>query len=605
MHKNNIKIKQTEWDLTPLFDSDDDSQISEKRKIVEKESYEFINKWKDRNDYLKNPQTLKEAIDEYEKWQRFYGTDGDEGYYFWLRSEQDEQNPKIKAGFNKVRDFSNKIQNDIQFFEMRISNIPQEKQKEFLEYDGLKDYRHFLERLFLQAKYLLSEDEEKIMNLKYASSHANWVKMVSGFLSKEEREIISESGKKEVKSFSVISSSMNSQNKEVRDSAAVAFNEILAKHIDSAEAEMNSILSNKKIDDELRKMLRPDFSRHLSDDVESDVVDVLVESVSGRFDIARKYYELKAALMGVPRLQYHERNVPYGKADKEYSFEETAGLIYKVFGDLDEYFANTMKNFLEDGRVDIYPRKGKSDGAFCACNLVSQPIYILLNHTNKLQDVLTFAHELGHGINDDLMKQNQNSINFGSSLATAEVASTFMEDFVLEEILKEADDELRLAIMMSRLNDDVSSIFRQVACYNFEKDLHHAFREKGYLSKGEIGIIFQNHMASYMDGAVEMSPGSENWWIYWSHIRNFFYVYSYASGILISKSLQNSLKADHAFISRVKEFLSAGRSQSPKDIFKNLGIDISQKEFWGKGISQIEELLSEAEKLAKKLGKMK
>lgn len=604
MDKNDIKIKQTQWDLTPLFEGDEDPKIADKRKMVGEEGYKFINKWKDRSDYLESPAILEEALDEYEKWQRFWGSDGDEGYYFWLRTSQDENDPGIKAKFNKIIEFGKKIQNDVLFFELRLAKVPEQKQKEFLGYDGLEKYRHFLEMLFKNAKYQLSEAEEKILNLKHQPAQYNWTKMVSGFLSKEEREVVLEDGSKDVKNFSEISSLMNSQNKTCRDSAGDAFNDILRKNVEVAEAEMNSILLDKKINDGLRGIPRPDFTRHLSDDIDSEIVDVLLESVSEKFDISQRYYKLKARLMGVPKLRYHERNVPYGDAEKEYSFEDSADLVYKVFKDLDSEFADILKMFLDGGHIDVYPSKGKSDGAFCAHNLISQPVYILLNHTGKLRDVLTFAHELGHGINNELTRQKQDALNFGSPLSTAEVASTFMEDFVLEEILKEADNELRLAIMMSRLNDDISTIFRQVACYNFEKDLHQEFRQKGYLSKEEIGKIFQKHMASYMGEAIEMSSGSENWWVYWSHIRNFFYVYSYASGLLISKSLQESTKADNGFVDKVKGFLSAGMSDSPKNIFNDLGIDISQKEFWEKGIEQIGDLLQRTEDLAKKLGKL-
>ncbi len=604
MEKNKIKIKQTQWDLTPLFEGDEDPKIADKRKVVEGEGYRFINKWRDRSDYLESPAILEEALDEYEKWQRFWGSDGDEGYYFWLRTSQDENDPVIKAKFNKIIEFGKNLQNDILFFELQLAKVPGQKQKEFLGYEGLEKYRHFLGMLFKNAKYQLSEAEEKILNLKHQPAQYNWMKMVSGFLSKEERGVILEDGRKDVKNFSEISSLMNSQNKACRDSAGDAFNDILQKHAEVAEAEMNSILLDKKINDGLRGFSRPDFSRHLSDDIDSEVVDVLLESVTQNFDIAQRYYGLKARLMSVPKLKYHERNVPYGDAEKEYSFEDATNLVSEVFKNLDGEFADILKMFLDGGHIDVYPRKGKSDGAFCAHNLISQPVYILLNHTGKLRDVLTFAHELGHGINNELTRQKQNALNFGSPLSTAEVASTFMEDFVLEEILKEADDELRLAIMMSRLNDDISTIFRQVACYNFEKELHQEFRQKGYLSKEDIGNIFQKHMASYMGEAIEMSPGSENWWVYWSHIRNFFYVYSYASGLLISKSLQESTKADNGFVDEVKVFLAAGMSDSPKNIFKDLGIDISQKEFWGKGIEQIGDLLQRTEDLAKKLGKI-
>jgi oligoendopeptidase F len=235
---------------------------------------------------------------------------------------------------------------------------------------------------------------------------------------------------------------------------------------------------------------------------------------------------------------------------------------------------------------------------------MDHPTYILLNHTDKLNDVLTLAHETGHGINNELIKQKQNALNFDTPLATAEVASTFMEDFVLAELEKETDEELKLSLMMMKLNDDISTIFRQIALYNFEGELHKTFRERGYLSKTEIGKLFQKHMSAYMGNRVEQSEGSENWWTYWSHIRTYFYVYSYSSGLLISKSLQASVKKDSRFIEKVKEFLSAGTSDSPKNIFKKLDIDITDKKFWDKGLDEVESLLNETEKLAKELKKV-
>jgi oligoendopeptidase F len=219
--------------------------------------------------------------------------------------------------------------------------------------------------------------------------------------------------------------------------------------------------------------------------------------------------------------------------------------------------------------------------------------------------VLTLAHELGHGINNEMMRGRQQALNFGTPISTAEVASTFMEDFVLKEILRRADDELRLSIMMMKLNDDISTIFRQVACYCFEQELHQTFRERGYLSKEEIGRLFQKHMAAYMGDAVEQSAGSENWWVYWSHIRSFFYVYSYAGGLLISKSLQNSVHKHPTFIEKVKEFLSAGLSESPKNIFLKLGIDITNRGFWNKGLDEVETLLQETQELAVMMKKIR
>jgi oligoendopeptidase F len=594
----------TTWDLNKFYDSDADPRIEGNRKAVEQKSYAFINKWKDRKDYLKEPAILLKALDEYEAWKRNYGTDGSAGYYFWLRTQTDRNDPELKARFNKIEEFKRKVENDMQFFHLRIAKIPKASQPAFLKYKGLGKYRHFLERIFAEAKYMLSEKEERLLNLKATTSYENWVRMTSDFLAKEEAGVLLEDGTRGVKTLSEIASLTSSNNRKVRDIAAKAFNAIMDRHADVAEVELNSILANKKVDDELRRVSRPDLLRHISDDIDSEVVDSLIKSVSGRFRIPARYYALKAKLLGVKRLRYHERNVEIWDIAGKYPYEKSVRLIHKVFDRLDSTFTEILTGYSENSQFDVYPRKGKGSGAFCVHHLISQPTYILLNHTDKLRDVLTLAHELGHGINNELIREKQNALNFGTPTSTAEVASTFMEDFVLQEILKGAGDEQKLAIMLMKLNDDISTIFRQVACYTFEQELHSKFRQKGYLSKEEIGKIFQKHMSAYMGDFVEQSEGSENWWVYWSHIRYFFYVYSYASGLLISKSLQYSVKKDPEFIHNVKGFLSAGLSDSPKNIFGKLGIDITDMTFWDKGLDEVEALLEETTNLARKLGKI-
>jgi len=597
-----LTIDKTEWDLNSLVDKD--KSFEEKRIEWRKKTDDFISRWKNRNDYLEDPLILKEALDEYEEWARIYGTEGDEAYYFYLKTHQDQNNPELKASFNNVEEFSKKVQNDIQFFTLRVGKIPKDKQNEFLGHPNLKEYKHFLERLFNKSKYNLSENEEKILNLKSSSSYDLWVKMVSGFLAKEEREVLDKDGKKVMKTYTEMLTLMNSKNKEVRDKAAESFNEILKKYVDVAEAEINAILADKKVNDELRNMKRPDFFRHLEDDIDSEVVDSLTQTISKRFNISQKYYELKAKLLGIDKLEYHERNVEYGQLTKEYSYDNAIKLVHKVFSRIDIKFVELLELFIKNNQIDVFPKKGKKGGAMCFYSLVSHPTHILLNHTDKLNDVLTLAHELGHGINNELMKAKQNSLNFGTPKATAEVASTFMEDFILKELMKEADDETKLALIMQKLNEDISTVMRQVACYMFEQELHREFRKKGYLSKEEIGKLFQKHMGNYMGNFVKQSLGSENWWVYWPHIRDFFYNYSYASGLLISKALQSYVKQNPEFVKKVKEFLATGTSDSPKNIFGKLGINITDKGFWDKGLDEIENLLNKTEELAEKLGKI-
>lgn len=587
--------KNLTWNFDDLLKADDDPQIQTKRKEITKATDAFVKKWKERTDYLKNPKILKQALDEYENWTRFYGYGGDESYYFSLRFTQDQTNTSVKAKAQLAEDFSKEIINKIRFFELNIAKIPVKEQAQFLKAIELEPYRHFLEMAFAEAKYLLNEREEMIMSMKATTAYSNWVDMTETFLVKEERN---------GQDFSSLLTSLSDRNKQVRDKAAQGFNDILAKYAEVAEVELNNVINDKKTNDLIRNVPRPDITRHLADDMNTEVVDTMLTAVEECFGISARYYRLKAKLLGLKKLEYHERNVEYGKIDKKYSWDESIELIRKVYSSLDSDFLRIFDDFLANGRFDVYPAKGKASGAFCAHYLISQPTYILLNHTGTLRDVLTIAHEVGHGINNELIREKQNALHFGTPTSTAEVASTFMEDFVLEELMKDADDELKLTLGVMKMDEEVSTIFRQVAAYRFEQELHTQVRKEGYLSKEIIGKLFQKHMKSYMGTAVEQSPGSENWWIYWSHIRNYFYVYSYAGGLLISKNLQQQVRNDHRAIEKVKEFLAAGRSESPKDIFKKLGIDMTKSLFWKDGLRAVDEELKRLEALAKRIKKV-
>jgi len=597
-----IDTSKIEWNYSGVEERD--VSFEEQRKVWLSKAQEFVDKWKEREDFLEDPIVLKEALDDYEKFSSEFGAGANERYYYVLKTQKDQNSPELKAKYNSVEEFGKKIGNMLRFFELKIGKVKKELQSDFLNCSELKEYVHFLERAFELDKFSLGEKEENILSLKNPSSYSSWVDMVAGLLSKEERIVLNEKEEEEKVPFSELFGFMKSQKKSVRDKSAEALNDILKKYEDIAEAELNAVLANKKVDDRLRGFSRPDKSRHLDDDISSEVVDVLVKTVSDNFEIARNYYKLKAKLLGLEKLDYHERNAEYGNISKEYSYEESMNLVAQTFSNLDKRFYEIVKEFAEKGQVDVYPKKGKRSGAFCIHALASQPTFISLNHTNKLNDILTLAHEFGHAINGEFMKEKQNALNFDTPKSTAEVASTFMEDFVLEELMRGAEDEMKLALMMQKLDAEIATIMRQVACYKFEQELHKNFSDKGYLAKEEIGKLFQKHMAAYMGDFVEQSPGSENWWIYWPHIREFFYNYSYSSGLLISKAMQKKVKDNPEYIKQVKEFLATGVKDSPENIFNKMGIDITKKEFWETGLKEVGDLLDKTKELAEKLGKI-
>ncbi len=579
------------WNLKTLYKSEKDPQIQKDIAISQQQNKTFVNKWKNNTKYLEEPKVLLQAIQEYEKLEETYGQCQKPLYYLSLRSCLNQTDPVIKGMLNKISDTATKMGNDIQFFELNISQIPKEKQKSFLNYKGLKNYKHHIERLFLLGKYLLSDNEEKIFNLMSKTSHSNWKDMLSELLDKQKLTVVDESNKKHEITYNEISKYLNSTNKKVRDYASVEFNKINNRYAEIAEFEINSILEAKKVSDDYRKMPRPDLTRHIADDIDSDIVDTLVKTVTDNFDISKKYYAKKVKLLGLKKLGYHERNIPLKGVDVKYTYEDGMKLVKDTFSSLDTQFGEILDGFLKDEIYDVYPKESKSGGAFCISVSKSLPTYVLLNHTDKLNDVLTIAHESGHAIHS-ILSHKQNGLNSGHPISLAEVASTFFEDFVLEKILEKTDDkDVLLGILDNKLNGDISSIFRQIAFYNFEKELHSTHREKGFVSKEEISQIFCKHMKAYLGDTVEEDDSMRNGWIYVTHFRSFFYVYSYASGLLISKALQEMVKEDSKNISYIKAFLESGGSKSAKVLFKEMGIDISKEDIWKKGINEVKYLL--------------
>jgi len=509
-----------------------------------------------------------------------------------LKAREDQLFEHVMRQFNKLI-----------FFQLKLSRLNRQAQRKLLMAEVLKNYRHLLEKIFLFAPHRLSEGEEGLFNLLSNPALNSWVRFRSDLVSREERLVLTNSGKKEKKIVSQLSPLVRSSKKKVRDSAAQAAYDIYKKNSDVAEAELNAVLLTKKIEDQARNFIRPDRSRHLTDDISTEIVDSLVRAVSSRFDVPARYYNLKRKLLGLKQLESYERSVLHGSVDDKYTFEEGVRIIRTVLNSLDPEFSHIFNSYLIKGQIDVFPRKEKRGGGFCTEQSLLEPTFILMNWNDMLSDIRTLAHEMGHAIHSELMRE-QKAVFYDVSTATAEVSSTFIENFVVEHLLKNAEDEQKLILLIQRIEEDVGTIFEQIKLYNFEQELHETFRAQGYLSKDKISNIFVKHLTVDYGKAVKRTPGSEHSWVNWPHIRMFFYVYSYASGKLISKVLQKRVRENPAAIEDVKKFMAAGTSDTPENIFKSIGIDITKKSFWEEGLNEVEEQYNEIYALAKKLKKI-
>lgn len=578
------------WNLKLLYNSINDPLIQKDIDKGTKQIHDFISKWKNNKEYTKQPNVLASALEDYEKLHNDMIIDKPL-YYFLLLSNLDQSDPDIKAKNNQLSELVTNLDNELQFFVLNISKIAKNKQKEFLTYPKLKRYKHYLEKIFNEAKYLLSDKEEKVFNLMSKTSSSNWVDMISELLDKQEIEVLDETLKKKNVPYNETFKFFDSLNPKVREYAVKSFEKTNKKYIEIAEFEMNSVLESEKVSEKYRHIPRPDLPRHLGDDIETEVVDTLVNTVSKHFDISKEYYKRKANLLNFKNFKYYDKNIPLVKENKkEYPLDEAFNIVETNFDALDKGFGDILRQFKNSGRYDIYPKTKKSGGAFCISINKTLPTYILLNHNNQLNDVLTIAHETGHGIHFEMSRNKQNSLYVHAATSLAEIASTFFEGYVLDSILEQTtDEEEKRSILDTKLRNDIATIFRQIAFYNFEKELHNDFNSKGFLTKEYISDLFTKHMMSYLGDMFIPDVNMGMGWLYVSHFRNPFYVYSYASGLLISKALLRMVKEDKTNIKYVKEFLESGSSKSPKELFMDMGIDITKEEFWNKGIQSIQE----------------
>lgn len=582
------------WNLSSLFVDDADPAIARAEKTASANVAAFHKKWIGRTDFTTSPTVLQQALTEYEALITSNGLLSRNYEYWHLRSAQNQNDAKVKARLLQTQEQAEKLNNTVRFFLHAVRTITPKLQPQFLQDPKLAPYKHFIERQFNQGAHTLSIEVENVLALKESTSYTQWTQLTDECLAKEARH---------GRTLPTLLSQISDHRQTVRDRAARDVNSILATYAPIATAELNAVLAHKKTEDELRGFDRPDAERHLHDDIDSTVVDAMLTAVTKRNYLAHRFYTLKAQIWGKPTLRYHERNLLLPAAEPLKTYPAALDLVEQTFHRLDPEFGAKVRAFDREGRIDVYPHLGKDSGAFCSYMTANLPTYVLLNHTDRLRDTLVIAHELGHGLNGEYMTI-QSELNYGGPTSTAEVASTFFEDFVLRELLQSADATTRLSLQMQQLNDEISTIHRQVALYRFEQALHQAFRKDGYLDTATIGTLFNQHMAAYMGPAVEQSPGSENWWVHWSHIRYYFYVYSYASGLLISKALQAAVRRDPAFIQQVKQFLSAGSSRSPYVLFKELGLDISRAAFWNRGLDEVEQHLTDLTQLAVKLKKI-
>lgn len=579
---------KTEWDLTQIYKGDPKPQVAKDLASIKKAYLAFAKKYRKDKKHLKNAKALASAILEMEKLSN-NPANVRPSYYYWYRKELNGQDSEAEAELAKLSLFYAEIVNEITFFALEIGKIPKDLQKKFLKSKELHPFKYLLTKLFENAKHQLTEAEEKIMNLKSTTSREMWVSGFSKLLSKQ---TVNWNG--EDMPFAEASNRYRTLGTKERRELYKKLNETTYKISDFAESEINAVVTDKKVNDKLRGYKSPEEATVKGYENDPKTVKDLVSAVTDQFKIAHKFYKIKAEMLGESRLHYADRAAKVGETKVKISLDEAKTRTVEAFNKADPEFGKFVDEMFKNGNVDVYPKKGKVGGAFCSsCH--NLPTYVLLNHVDNFESLTTLAHEMGHALHSKYSKI-QRPLYEDYTIAVAEVASTFFENLVFEDALQNISPEEKMVLLHDKIQDDVQTIFRQIACFNFELELHNTIRKEGFLSKEKIAEIMNKHMQSYLGPLFDFTPEDGYLFVSWPHIRNFFYVYSYAFGQLVSDALYMRYKEDKSKIKDVIKFLSAGGSDSPEGIFKAIGINPTKK-FFETGLLRIKNNVDELERV--------
>jgi oligoendopeptidase F len=600
------ELQQTEWDLDPLVDGRGAEGVKERLDKAEELATSFAERYQgkvaelDADGLLDAMQTFVEMYEEVDRG----------ASYAYLRFSTDTADPERGALLQLVQERGTAIETKVLFFELEWAALDDAKAAELLADERLGFARHYLENARRYRPHLLSEPEERIVAEKSVSGRGAWTRLFSEVTSAITVRLpeVAQEGDDEGGdvSLEVALSKLQSPDRDVRRAAAEAITEGLAPGLRTRAFIFNTLLHDKAVDDRLRNYPTWLSSRNLSNEASDESVQALVEAVRARNDIPRRWYTLKARLLGLDRLADYDRVAAVSEDEGAVSWAEARSLVTDCYEGFSPELGAIVRRFFDERHIDAPVRPGKRGGAFCASTIPELTPYVMLNYTARRQDVLTLAHELGHGVHGALAAR-QGILQMSTPLTMAETASVFGEQITFARLLEMADSaEARLALLARSVEGAIATVFRQTAMNRFEELTHTARRSEGELSVDRIGELWGSSQEELLGESVEVTPGYLSWWSYVPHFMSTpGYVYAYAYGQLLAMSVYRRYEEEGAdFVPRYLELLAAGGSRAPEELAAIAGLDLTDPAFWDSGLALVEEKLEAAEAAAREAGRL-
>jgi oligoendopeptidase F len=599
---NDPELAETAWDLEPLVDGEGEAGVESRLQDALSRSQAFAERYAGKLESLDSG-GLGEAMAELAE---IYELLGRAGSYAALRFSTDTAAPENGALLQKVQEGETQISTTLLFFELEWAALSDERAEQLLAGENLDFCRHYLRNARRYREHLLTEPEEKILAEKALTGAGAWSRLFEELTSAIEVELPGEDAPADPVALDVALNKLMDADREVRRGTAEAVSAALAPGLRTRAFLFNTLLADKATDDRLRRYPSWLAARNLSNEASDESVQALIDAVRGRFEIARRWYRLKARLLGVERLADYDRMAAVTADEVTYSFAEGREIVLDCYSSFSPELGGLAKRFFDERWIDAPVRPAKRGGAFCASAVPSMHPYVLLNYTASRRDVLTLAHELGHGVHFALAAR-QGVFHQGTPLTLAETASVFAETVVFGRLLAEdSSPASRLALLASNLEDTIATVFRQVAMNRFEDLVHTERRERGELSVARFGELWAESQSELLGDSVEITDGYRSWWSYIPHfIGSPGYVYAYAYGQLLALSVyQRYEQQGPELVPRYLEMLAAGGSCSPEDLGQIVGIDLADPGFWDAGLDLVERQLTDAEAAAEASGRL-
>jgi len=581
-----------EWDLSDLYEGPEAPALERDLQHSETQAKDFHDRYQGKLAELSGD-TLGTAVAEYEALSEILGRIMS---YAQLHYSGNVSDPARGRFYQAMQERVTGITLYTLFFTLELNRLDDAQMAAKLKSAKLAHYQPWLRDLRVFRPHQLSDEIERLLHEKEVAGWSSWTRLFDETIA-ELRFDVNGKTLTETETLHLLSD----KDGETRKAAAKALGVVFGTNIRVFSHITNTLVKDKEIEDKWRNYAQPWSSRNLSNQVEDEVVDALVHAVKNAYGrMAHRYYKLKAKWFGVDALPYWDRNAPLpDDADRVFTWPQARDTVLDAYGRFSPELASHGQRFFDNRWIDVPARAGKAGGAFAHPTVPSAHPYLLLNFMGKARDVMTLAHELGHGVHQ-LLAGAQGALMADTPLTLAETASVFGEMLTFRAMLdSETDPKRRRALLAGKVEDMLNTVVRQIAFYDFERTIH-SERRQGELSAERLGEIWLAVQSESLGPSIRFEEEYRHFWAYIPHfVHSPFYVYAYAFGDCLVNSLYDVYRSGApGFQDKYLDMLRAGGTLRHRDLLKPFGLDASDPAFWARGLNVVVGFIDELEEVA-------